>query len=335
VRYWLGLLHSHAGEWTAAVSRLQAISPDAADFPAAVKLLELCFSKQLAECESNKEATDGIMTRAEQYVGLVLGLTNLAPESETEIKGRAILFLARVRIQFAREKLADSVRQLEAALNNSALNNTAVDRNLRDELGRMTILSLGLQTERRDLALQKLGELTTHQPVFLTASVSDLMKASQRASGKEQREIAAFMVQLIDKCRHLMDDLSEPERIHVIHARVMALANSGRVETAIKEMESLAATNSQSAPIQADYGELLLRSKDPKLLEKALGQWRIIASRSQPRSDQWYRSKYFIAYTLVRLERRTEAEKLVRYLEATDGLGPSPWNEKLRELGKR
>jgi hypothetical protein len=66
--------------------------------------------------------------------------------------------------------------------------------------------------------------------------------------------------------------------------------------------------------------------------EEALRQWRTVADRSRPHTDDWFQAKYAVAESLHRLGRKSEAAKMIRYLEVTSPLADSEWRQPFAEL---
>jgi hypothetical protein len=98
----------------------------------------------------------------------------------------------------------------------------------------------------------------------------------------------------------------------------------------------LAEENPDSAALQKAYAELLLGSSDARELQQALRQWRIIASRSQPRTPPWYEAKYSVALAQYKLGDRASAATLLRYiLQTAPGLTEIKWEAAYRELLSR
>ena len=72
---------------------------------------------------------------------------------------------------------------------------------------------------------------------------------------------------------------------------------------------------------------------DRAQLQQALDQWRLIASRSQPRAPRWIQAKYSVALAQFKLGDRDGAATLLQYiLETPPGLTGSPWEAKYNDL---
>ena len=62
---------------------------------------------------------------------------------------------------------------------------------------------------------------------------------------------------------------------------------------------------------------MLLSSDKPGDWKLALDRWRLIASRTKPRTDAWHRAKYAVALAQFTLGDREGAAKLLRFVMET------------------
>ncbi|HEX5105030.1 MAG TPA: hypothetical protein VFV87_14520 [Pirellulaceae bacterium] len=115
---------------------------------------------------------------------------------------------------------------------------------------------------------------------------------------------------------------------------VLALANQPvRREEAVAALGRLAKENPNSGAIQERYADLLLAAHDAASLQQALERWRVIASRSQPRTERWYKAKLSIAQAQYLLGEKHEAAVLLHYLlETQPSLKGTAWETAYREL---
>jgi hypothetical protein len=129
------------------------------------------------------------------------------------------------------------------------------------------------------------------------------------------------------------DKLDAAQRRQVELTRASALVGLGDRERAAEAYDDLARRHPRDAEIQIARGEFLAgQGASASELERALDQWRRIASRTRPRTEGWYQAKYRVAQTQVALGDRAGAGKLIRYLQATEDLAAAGWDERFQQL---
>ena len=102
---------------------------------------------------------------------------------------------------------------------------------------------------------------------------------------------------------------------------------------ALASLAKLAKENPDSAAIQEKYADLLLAAGQVESLKLALDRWRMIASRSKPRTPRWYKAKYSVALAQYRLNDRAGAATLLKYLlETPPGLNGTEWEARCTDL---
>jgi hypothetical protein len=118
--------------------------------------------------------------------------------------------------------------------------------------------------------------------------------------------------------------------------RTLILATAelpGRRGEALAGMAELAKVNPDNGAIQEKYAGLLLAADDAVSLKLALDRWRVIASRTKPRTPRWYQAKYSVALAQFKLTDRASAATLLRYLlETPPGLKGTAWETPALEL---
>jgi len=103
--------------------------------------------------------------------------------------------------------------------------------------------------------------------------------------------------------------------------KATALAATGRTGDALKLFQELLSQSPEDILIRRAMATALgTPSGDPK---NALQQWRWIASRTSARSNLWFQAKYESARMLVTLDRKQEAQKLLRFIQAV----PPGWEK--------
>ncbi len=98
-------------------------------------------------------------------------------------------------------------------------------------------------------------------------------------------------------------------------------------EAAVATLAELVKAFPRKADLQIKLAQAMTqayRKSDP---EKAINQWRLLASRLRPESDNWFLAKYNVAELLHRSGKRDDALKLLKYIKAN----PPGWdNSKLK-----
>jgi hypothetical protein len=76
-----------------------------------------------------------------------------------------------------------------------------------------------------------------------------------------------------------------------------------------------------------------LAAGDAASLKLALDRWRIIASRSKPRTPRWFKAKYSVALAQFRQNDRSGAATLLKFLlETPPGLKGTEWEARCTDL---
>jgi len=129
------------------------------------------------------------------------------------------------------------------------------------------------------------------------------------------------------------EQLSPEQRLTLDRVQVEALASLGRRDEALAGYEQLAQSHPDNGAVQEGYAKLLLASSDPAQLRQALDRWRVVASRTKPRTGRWLEAKYSVALAQFKLGDRAGAATLLRFLlETPPGLKGSEWEAAYTDL---
>jgi tetratricopeptide (TPR) repeat protein len=160
------------------------------------------------------------------------------------------------------------------------------------------------------------------------AAQAQLAIALTSQGGKAEESLELLRQLGADRSR-----LSGDLRDALARAEAESLAASGRRDEALALYRKLVAAHPDSGPLQEGYAALLLAGDDKDSLTVALAQWRIIASRSKPRTDRWWQAKYSVALAQFKLGDKAGAATLLRYvLHTPPGLAGTAWEEKFTAL---
>ena len=200
---------------------------------------------------------------------------------------------------------------------------------------RSSLAHLGDQSEPFGSLVLASGEIALGQadlPDPATVAESCIKKGLalgdlKRALGWMQRlppskNLARFELELADKGL-LNEKFSSTEQHAAIleRTKAAALAATGQTKSATELFEELITRWPADISIRRSMAQSLGgRNGDP---EKALKQWRWIASRSRTRSESWFEAKYESARILVSLGKKQDAQKLLRFIQAV----PPGWQK--------
>lgn len=184
-------------------------------------------------------------------------------------------------------------------------------------------LRAGLLTDENQLP-----ERWTSADRAVALSIAEIIVAYQPAS-------AADAVQILEAAINRSPDATADWKAKAQVPLILATAElPGHRQDALAGLAQLAKENPNSGAIQEKYADLLLAAGDASSLKLALDRWRIIASRSKPRTPQWYKAKYSVALTQFRQGDRIAAGTLLRYLLETPPGLPAEWDTGYRKLLK-
>lgn len=194
----------------------------------------------------------------------------------------------------------------------------------------LLVVALAAQPDKHAEAAKLLADSGGSAKQRLT-SLLGLVKLAKNAGVDVKPALADFVLTAIKDLTRSLSELSENEKLLVdiayaegLHARGTALA-----DTAFKE---IAKKHANSAIAQEAYAMYL---ETAQKIPQALDQWRLVASRSEPRSERWYRAKYYVAKTQFQLGQKADAAKLIDLLDATPpGLVGTPMEAEFRALRK-
>jgi hypothetical protein len=119
-------------------------------------------------------------------------------------------------------------------------------------------------------------------------------------------------------------------------AQAEALVAAGRRDEALTAYRKLAAELPGDAAVQRGFAALLSAGGDRASLAAALGQWRLVESKSRAGTAEWFAAKYEIAALHERLGDKKQALRVVTLLAALyPDLGGAEMKEKFEALRKR
>lgn len=321
-RLWLGKVREAEHDWRTAVEVYGEITPGGKHYSEALRSIARCYDAWLAERHTAGQATDKLVeTAARYFMEIASPHDQKRTEPYTDDDRFAALVAARLWMHQAEHGLHDAGRVLEPLLADPD-----APQEWRSAALAVMIVALAGQGKSRE-ATEALDQMAGESPDGLFLVFEQLAELSATADG----DLAAKLAQLqLNAAQHLANDLdrldeAQRERYDLFTAR--ALSTLGRRAEAINLLERLAAAHPRNGTIQEELAAALSDTNDPATLKAALVQWRQVERKSRPGDDRWFRAKYQVARTLVRMNRKQDAAEIIRL---TQVLHPDMGGEEMK-----
>jgi len=322
-RWWLGRLCEHRKQWQHALAAFTKISPEFPQYEDAFRAIVRCWRAQLSEkAAAGQLSKDDTTAAARWFENVILGPERRLPEQFSQVQREAAVAAAEIRLTYTKNGFASARNLLQAALKGA---DDAPER-WRSEAQMLLVVALAGQGQRDD-ALQLLRQVSGGDPTRMLQMTTALRDLTQRAPATARRDLARLQLEAADLASSARDQLSATGKRQLDLCRGEALAAAGLTDRALALYKQLASAHPDDGEIQEAYAALLLDAKDRDSLEEALKQWHVVAHRSQPESDRWYRAKYGLAETHYELGNKQRAISLIQYLET---LHPELGGDELR-----
>lgn len=329
VRIWLAAAAESRGDLAAAIAALSGVSRDSPQYPTAITALARFWHQRLAKLVAARQPTTEPAAEAIRTFSAALrGPKNALPELWTDADRTAAVAIAELIATYEPTRAAEAEQVLRAALaagEPPAAWRTAAQAQL--------VVALAGQAGREAEAAELLRQISAASPPQLLAVLDGLSQVAARSQNTSRPAIATAQLIAVSLLEPHRQALSATEQLALSRVHAEALAAMGRRDEALVAYAQLAKANPDSGPIQEAYAALLLDSKDAAQLRQALDQWRLVASKSQPRSPRWQQAKYSVAKAQFKLGEPAAAATLLRFiLETPPGLAGSEWEPRYREL---
>jgi tetratricopeptide (TPR) repeat protein len=335
---WLGRLLRHQKRWMEAIEAYRQIDPDLVEAAEILDGLVFGWQGLLSQLQADGREADVQLRLDEAERDLQaftaragLSMTDLAPalaaSARRELVGSATVAVARLLLEFAPERAAEAEQSLIRLM---ADGEPAEEAAWRAEAETWLFLARALQPGRQEAAERWLQGLERSDSRQLGHLLNQLVVASANRPAL-QRRLGQFQLDLIRRLES-RSDLDTALAAELPRHRAAALVAVGDLEEARAAYRQLVADHPRDGGLQVAYARLLSESSDAEVLGEALRQWRIVADRSRPHTDDWFAAKYAVAETLWKLGQKDEAAKLIRYLQVTSPLRDSDWNTSFAEL---
>lgn len=203
----------------------------------------------------------------------------------------------------------------------------------------LLVVALAAQPGKLEEATKLLSESGGSAQQQLTSLLA-LVRLMKRATGDLKPALGGLVLEAIKKMGPALRDLRPAEKVHVDLAFVEATAAKQGAAEGEKAFVALVKKHANSAVVQEAYAQFLTDGAKGEQggtwKTRALDQWRILGSRSPPRSERWYRAKYYTALLQFEMGQKEEAAKLIDYLDATPpGLSGAPMEAEFRALREK
>ena len=147
-------------------------------------------------------------------------------------------------------------------------------------------------------------------------------------SSNTNRTLAAANLQVAQQAANDAQQANQNELATAWKLRMVGLQQTmNQHEPAIEILTELIKTYPRKADLQIQLAHAMTAAHGKSDPEKPINQWRRLASRLRPESENWFLAKYNVAELLHRSGKRSDALKLLKYIKAN----PPGWdNSKLK-----
>lgn len=332
VKLWLGGVYEHEQSWQSAVATYRAINRESEQFQEAIRGAERCWAVWLPQRKAAGENPEPIAEEAAKWLqASFLGPGQMLPQSWNAPQRLAMLAAVRLRLQWAHGSLSEMELWLKAAIQSPE--ETTPDWTA--DASTLLVAVLARQGGRAKDACEVLQQIPVTSVDRWLGLARQLSGYHSVPPGEAQTQLAELQLVALQRMREVPGILSADLQKEMTRLRGAALFAAGKQREAIEVFTEFAKQNSANAEIQVEYGDMLLASQDRADWQRGLDQWRLIASRTQPRTARWFQAKYAIAQAHYQLGDKHQAEKLIRYLQATENMSKSGLEKEFAELLRR
>ncbi len=320
-KFWLGAAHQAEKEWQMAINAFLSISADSPFLKDAADQVTVSIMQLTRDANSQSEV-------ASSAKNALLKLTDLYDE----MNGTNSPALHRVAINMAHlaALFSTDVNSIDAAKKRLSAA-FAINNHLESEQA-MWLIALQAKFDSIQLEqVQPLIELVAQDAGLAKKCANIINRISAEVPSAQQKKIAPVLGLLVDTTitKHPVE-----KDIFWMSQKANVLMAEGNVGDAIVLLEQLAKQKPKSAVAQMEFARALTRVEDDDRYQKAITQWRRVAEKLKPRSENWYEAKYNIALLMHEADNSEGAYKLLEYLKATSPRTwkTTSWSKQLNEL---
>ena len=314
VRIWLARLRESEGEWHAAAFLYQDVNLKSPHAEAAIAGAGRCYRSLLADAENPQPTAEAAI----RYFDTAVAEGGAAPA--------AVVWGNRFRLRYAPEQSAVAEQQLRAALAGGA-----GDESWRIQVRCLLVTALAAQSAKASEAMEMLDELQAAGATTLLELLEGLNALEDASTEARSTHLTRVRLAVLERLRAGDAALPPVTKLKLGIDYAGTLAALERRNDARREFQRLISDHPDQGGLQDKYAQFLLDSNEPTLLREALDQWRIVAARSRPQSDRWFRAKYAVALASYKVGDKMAAAKLIRYVKATSSLS-ADWSDSFDKL---
>ena len=314
---WLGDQHSQNRNYRSAMETLLRVPTNNKRFPQAITQAATAASNILLKLEQTQQPLD-LMTKR------LIGQIREPAEKNPDLKAITELLAADIDIRF-RSRLSSQ----------QTLNEFEQDPRINDSGPaklRLTELRLAIQTisKIKDADAFTKQLLQAQNKPAVQRRLHDYLHAMRirNDSSNSTQTLATANLQVAQQAAADARQANQKERATIWELRVVELQSILRQhEQAIELLTKLVKEYPRKADLQIKLAQAMTAAYGKSDPEKPINQWRQLARRLRPESDNWFMAKYNVAELLHRSGKRDEALKLLKYIKAN----PPGWdNSKLK-----
>lgn len=124
----------------------------------------------------------------------------------------------------------------------------------------------------------------------------------------------------------------QAQRTRWLSRKSQALSALNRHGEAVETLQELEKAYPNDAQIQMQLARAMTAQYRSQSPEKPLARWRRIAARLKSGTPNWYEAKYMVASLLLESGKKTEAAKLLKYIQVIPGWEQSELKPKFEQL---
>jgi tetratricopeptide (TPR) repeat protein len=310
--WWLGRLEEHEHIYPEAIKALRNVEAGTPQYPEAVEALGQCYAALLAQLRGQGRPTTQVAHDAIEYFEQAIAPRANSGGQTAAAQRAATLAAARLWLLEMPNGEAKAEELLTAALANAA--DAPVEWKITAR--GLLVAAVGAQG-RISTAEQLLAQIPITVSAQAISTVDTLAELTSHAGGDRRQNLAQLQLRAVDDLLARRDELDTPTRARLSRLRAFALGDAGRRKQAIGELESMAAENPRDGQTQEDLASLLMSGGGQNDLQRALAQWREIATKSRPGSGRWFRAHYGVARSHLDLGHPTQARAAIRLVKSS------------------
>ena len=311
---WLGDHHHQNRNYRSALDTLLRVPTTSKRFPQAITQATNAASKILLSLEQSKQPLEPITNR-------LIGQIREPAAKNPNLKAITELLAADIDIRF-RSRLPDQ----------QTLSEFEQDPRISNSGPQLTDLRLAIQT------VSKIKDLDAFAKQLLAAQNKPAVQQRlhgylnamriRNDSSNSAQTLATANLQVAQQATTDARQANQKERATAWELRVVKLQSIlNQHEQAIELLTKLVKEFPRKADLQIKLARAMTAAYSKSDPEKPINQWRQLARRLRPESDNWFMAKYNVAKLLHRSGKRDDALKLLKYIKAN----PPGWdNSKLK-----